>query len=127
MATPGAGGSEQLDVAVLFVLGHFTGADQLGVAVDLVAAVGLGVIDGLVRPFEGAGGRVTTPDFGEADAHRDPPHLREGIGLGVVAQALEGMGRVGFIGAAHQHHELLAAEAGHMVHRPQLLLSLIHI
>src|SRR6185436_18157388 len=84
--------------------------DQRGVALHLVPAGALGMVDGLVGALERGSRRVSGTDLREADADRDATHLRERVLCGVVAEALEGMRRIGLILAAHQHDELLAAE-----------------
>ena len=78
---------------------------------DLVAAAALGDVDGAVGALEGAGRRVGRAHLGEADADGDLAHAREGVALHVPAQPLQRARGVGGAGAAHQHQELLAAEA----------------
>ena len=74
----------------------------------------LGEVHRLVGALEGRAGRVAAAELGVADAETVMlPHLREGVACSVFARrrsmAMRGILHRG--AAAHQHHELLAAEA----------------
>src|SRR5688500_9031241 len=78
-ARPCRRASEQLDVADLLRHLQLAARHQVGVALHLVAAMRLGVVDRLVGALDGRARRITGLQLGKPHADRDAPDLREGV------------------------------------------------
>src|SRR6218665_1150265 len=106
--------SEQLDIVIGHLGGQMAAGHQVVVEADLVAAMLLGVVQGLVGLAQDFHWRPP----GRADkaqAHGDLADLRERVLLHRHAETVEHLVGRAQRGRAQQHHELLAAEAEHAV------------